>query len=446
MLRQLPIRLRLTVGFAIAMAAVLTATGAFVYVRLDSAMTQSIDTHLRDRADDVHSVVSHPGRDEGLVQVLDSSGRVIAASPSLRTPLLSRNELTRALTREIVLERPTAGSDDDEGWRLLAHPITTAQGRRVAVLAASLEPREQALHHLLIELLVGGLAALALASVGGYALAAAALRPVEAMSRKATAISLSGDGERLPVSPASDEISHLGERLNEMLDRIEGAVANERRFLADASHELRTPLSILKTELDVALRRRRSVAELERVLHTAADETDRLCKLAEDLLLVARADQGALPVRRTRRPAAELLAEVAERFTPRAVAAGRPIEVRVSKELNVNCDPARVEQALSNLVDNALLYGDGPVVPTATEQGGRVVLHVRDQGKGFPPSFLPHVFERFSRVDEARSGGGTGLGLAIVEAIARAHGGSAGAENGRGGGSDVWLALPNVAV
>ncbi len=192
------------------------------------------------------------------------------------------------------------------------------------MVARSLEPREETLKRLFRELLIAGPLALLLASLAGYGLAAAALRPVEAMRRRAAAVTAAAPG-RLPVPPAKDEVSRLATTLNDMLARLQGAFEHERRFVSDASHELRTPLALLRTELELALRRPRSPAELEEALRSAAEETERLSRLAEDLLLIARADQGALPIRREAVPAAEVLAPVAARFTTRTRQLGRSV-------------------------------------------------------------------------------------------------------------------------
>ncbi len=281
-------------------------------------------------------------------------------------------------------------------------------------------------------------------ALAGYGLAAGALRPVEAMRRRATAVTAARPG-RLPVPPARDEISRLAVTLNDMLERLQLSFEHERRFVADASHELRTPLALLRAELELALRRPRSHDELEEAVRSAAEETERLSRLAEDLLLIARADQGALPVRPERVPAAEVLATVAARFETRAREHGR--EVRYEEtDVVLDADPVRVEQALGNLVDNALAYGAGPVVLYAADADGLVGLHVVDEGGGFPDGFVERAFDRFSRADEARGRGGTGLGLSIVDLVARAHGGSAGAQNRPGGGADVWIAVPSAGT
>ena len=177
-------------------------------------------------------------------------------------------------------------------------------------------------------------------------------------------------------------------------------------------------------------------------MRSAAAETDRLVRLAEDLLVVARADRGTLPLRRNGETVAVLVEDVAARFRTRARPEERRVEAGAPAGLELDVDGVRIRQALGNLVDNALRHGRGRVGVHAEQHDGRVELHVTDEGDGFDPEFLPRAFERFSRDDDARTAGGAGLGLSIVEAIARAHDGSVGAANRPTGGADVWLALP----
>jgi signal transduction histidine kinase len=311
----------------------------------------------------------------------------------------------------------------------------------VIVVGASREDREESLASLLAVLLTGGPIALLLAALAGYGLASAALRPVAAMRAEAAEISRLGSGTRLPVPAGRDELAQLGGTLNEMLERLERSAERERGFVASASHELRTPLALLKAELELALREGRTPGELRQAIASAAGESDRLVHLAEDLLVLARADEGGLPVRPEALEASDLLAGTARRFEARSSEEGRELRVRAANGLALRADRLRVEQALGNLVDNALRHGEGPVELCAerTERGVR--LHVLDRGSGFDASLDGSAFERFTRGDRARSRGGTGLGLAIVEAIARSHGGRAGNDSREGGGSDVWIEL-----
>jgi two-component system, OmpR family, sensor kinase len=412
---RLPIRLRLTLAFALAMAVVLAATGTFLYVRLADSLDEGIEEGLEalsaQAAADVQRgepVADTPvPADERFIQVVAPNGQVLETTPR-------------------AFDGPT---------RTLERSVESPDGRVVVVVGASLEDRDETLRGFLVELFLVGPAALLVASLLGYALAAAALRPVESMRAEAAAISGAEPGRRLPLPRSGDEIRRLGETLNSMLSRLEGALERERSFVSDASHELRTPLSLLKTELELALRRPRSEQELEQALRSAAGETDRLVRLAEDLLVLARWDQDRLALRPEVVAVADLLGNVAERF-------GGQVEVIAPDGLALVGDEARLEQALNNLVDNALRHGAGPVRLSAVAGDGAVELHVLDEGPGFPPEFLPRAFERFSRADEARTGQGSGLGLALAQAIAVAHGGSASAANRGARGADVWLVIP----
>ena len=448
---RLPIRLRLTLAFALAIAFVLAGTGLFLYLRVASALDQTINQGLRARATDVAALAQQadtglrnarrpmPGPSGGLAQLLAADGRVIDATSGLPPrSLLSASELARAGRLTIFISTTLRG----ERIRLLALPVQ-AQGRKlVVVVGSSLEPRQGALADLRTQLLLGGPIALLFASLAGYLLAAAALRPVERMGERAATISASSPGRRLPVPASEDELARLGRRLNEMLARLEAAHERERNFVADASHELRTPLALLKTEIELALDTPESASALEAALRSASEETDRLSQLAGDLLLLARADAGALPIRRSPVRLTDMLAAVAARYQRRANDAKRQIEIDAPADLTILADRVRLEQALANLVDNALRHGAGTIRLQAAEREGRLNLRVTDEGEGFPTDFLDRAFERFSRPAHSRSRGGAGLGLGIVATIAKAHAGTATASNQPDGGAEVTLALP----
>src|ERR671910_1195971 len=450
-LNRLPVRTRLTLAFTAVMAVVLLAVGLFVYTQVGSDLEAALDTSLRSRADDIAAVADSGGlgsadqdrlvaRDESLAQVIGSDGSVVYSSPGLGDrPLLRGDQLARAEHGQVFVDRDSVARFD-ERVRLLARPTES----RVVVVGATREDRDEALASLGTVLLTGGPIALLLAALAGYGLASAALRPVGAMRGEAAEISRLGSGRRLPLPPAGDELSKLGGGPEEMLERLEKSAERERGFVASASHELRTPLALLKAELEPALREGRSEEELRAALASAAVESDRLVQLAEDLLVLARADEGKLPVRPERLDIGELLRGSARRFEARAAEEHRELVVRPSSALSLDADRLRVEQALANLVDNALRHGGGPIELSAERDGERVRLHVLDRGPGFEASLDGSAFERFTRGDRARARGGTGLGLAIVEAIARSHAGRAGTDPREGGGADVWLELPAV--
>ena len=452
---RIPIRIRVTLAFALVMALLLAALGLVVYDRVDTQLNDTIDQGLRGRINEGTTIVRQSDPDElregrllaeseeSFGQILAPDGRVLDTTRQFGSrPALDAADRRAAATSQIFLERDDL-PDSDGPARLLAGPVS-AEGRDlIVVVAASLDDRDDALSSLATVLLIGGPIALLLASLAGYAAATAALRPVERMRRRAAEISGGDVDESLPVPEAGDELRRLGETLNAMLGRLEDALERERRFVDDASHELRTPLALHKTELEVALRHGADATELRAAIASAIEEVDRLIGLAEDLLVVARADEGGIALRREPVDTDQLLAGVATRFEARAAQAGRSIEVAGTDHAPaLNVDRVRVEQALTNVVDNALRHGGGDVRLEARRADGAVELHVTDSGTGFPDGFVEHAFERFSRADAARGRGGTGLGLAIVETIAVAHGGSAHAANRAGAGADVWIELP----
>jgi signal transduction histidine kinase len=455
-MRRLPIRVRLAAAFALAMAVVLTGTGLFLYASLGSDLSAALDQDLRLRAQDLSALVREPGslaaesggrlveRGESFSQLVDPRGRVLdATAPIGRRPLLSAGELRSALGRSIFLGRSSVPGLDEPA-RLLATPVVRRGTRAVLVVGATRENRAEALRSLRTELLVAGPIALLLATALGYALAGAGLRAVDAMRRRAAAISAERPGERLPLPAPRDELRRLGTTLNEMLDRLEAALERERGFVAEAGHELRTPLALLRAELDFAIHHADSEAELREALREASDETDRLVQLSADLLLIAGSDRGRVPLRTERVAAVDLLESVRNRFAWRAEEAGRELAVKAPADLELTGDRLRLEQALGNLVENALRHGAGTATVEVAATATGAELRVRDRGPGFPDGFLPRAFQRFSRGDDAHSGPGAGLGLAIVDAIARAHGGRASAQNREDGGAEVWISVPTA--
>jgi heavy metal sensor kinase len=455
---RIPIRLRVAAAFAIAMTIVLAGSGWYVYTSLGRHLSHALDRELRVRADDLAAVVSDPDgslaaatngpfieRGESYAQLVARDGAVIQwTRPLGPAPVLSPADVRRALQGSIFGDRQRVRGLNEPS-RFLAVPVTRGGGTPyVLVVGATLKNRAETLHSLRDQLLVAGPVALLVATVAGYLLAGLSLRPVDSMRRRAASISAERPGERLPVPHTRDEVERLGLTLNEMLGRLEDALARERSFVADAGHELRTPLALLRTELELALRHSGSADELREAIRRSSQEVDRMAQLAEDLLLLARSHGGELPLRIETLDAADLLTSVVSRFEWRAQAGNRPIATSQPDGLRLRGDRLRLEQALGNLVDNALRYGEGEVRVSAAQAGAMVELHVSDGGGGIPPEFCGRAFERFSRHDHARSRGGAGLGLAIVRAIAEAHGGAAGV-GGDGRGADVWLAVPGAA-
>jgi two-component system, OmpR family, sensor kinase len=447
---RLPIRARLTIAFVGVMAAVLAGVGAYVYAQIGSDLDAQVNNALLSEAQDVETLVQF-GRVAaisksglGLAQVYDAAGRIVGSSLKVgRVRLLTPQEVVRATQRQQLIDRRTLSFGT---VRVIGIPAFAPDGSvRAVAVADRLALRDDELSDVRSLLLIAGPLALILASFAGYELARAALRPVDRMREQAELITEGQLDERLPDSGADDEIGALSRTLNAMLDRVEAAVARERRLVSDASHELRTPLTTLRAELDLALMGERDPEELRAAVTSAAEEARRMSRLADDLLVLARADQGRLPLDPEPVAPGELLEAAAARARAGAHMRGREIVVGEPSADGalVRADPNRIAQMIDNLTTNALRYGAGTITLSVWLRDGLVELHVTDEGPGFPEELIRHPFERFARGSEARvREPGSGLGLALVAAVAMAHGGYARARNRPEGGADVWIALP----
>lgn len=430
----LPLRVRLTLAFAVASAILLAAVGAFIFLEVKSGLDASLDSSLRSRAG-VLAKLSRDAADERLhralavegepAQLLDAQGHVLAASPSGKgPPLATGRRLRQALNGEARFER-------NEAVRFYGRSVSNG---RAIVVSTSMVQREKALESLTSVLLVGGLLILLLSCTAGYLVASGALRPVERMRRHAAEISAATPDARLPLPRTHDELRRLGETINAMLGRLEAAAAHEREFLNTASHELRTPLAILKAEVDLALDEGSPDNEMRPAMQSVGEEVDRLVRLAEDLLVIARGEAGTLPIHPQHVDLKSLVTNVITRFEP--ISDGT-VHADVPDALVIEADPLRLEQALGNLVDNALRHGAGPITISASSDDQGAEVHVTDHGQGFQADALADLFERTG----GGRAGGFGLGLPIVATIAQAHGGQAGAAS-TSDGADVWITLP----
>jgi heavy metal sensor kinase len=339
-------------------------------------------------------------------------------------------------------------SDENEPFRIIAAPVTVDGSTRVALVGASLEATDEAVDRVRDALVGGGAIAVLLTGVGAWFLAAAALRPVERMRREAADISEHDTAARLEVPAGRDEIAALGTTMNQLLTRLQDALARQRTFVGDASHELRTPLAVLRAELELAARPQRSTPELREAIAHAVVETNRVIRLADELLFLAEGDADQQVVHREDRSVRDVIQHSLGRIEPRAAARGVRLVTDLRDDRRARVDPGLLQRALDNLLENAVRYAPAGSTVTvhADRDGDRLAISVLDEGPGFPPEFLPHAFERFRRADDgrARSDGGSGLGLAIVLAVARAHGGTARAGNRASRGGAVTLELPDV--
>jgi signal transduction histidine kinase len=459
----MPIRLRLTLA-AFLGAVVLSSAGGFVFLhQLRNGLHASVDSSLRTRADALVQKVQDTGtnldfQDAGSTPLLDASesiaqvvapdGRLVDSSQAAGSTLaISGNALAAARRGTAYPEGVLAG--DTHSTRFLATPVRRTEGTYVVIVGTSLASADDAVSRVRAGLLLGGILTVAVASVGAWLLGRFALRPVERMRREVAAISEHDAYTRLAVPSTHDEIALLGRTMNALLVRLQDALAQQRAFVADAGHELRTPLAILRTELELAARPGRELEELRTAVANAGDETDRLTRLAEALLFLARHDEHNAQPTRELQPLQPIFVRATEGARRRSAARNVEIALEAAPDLVAAVVGDDLRRALDNLLDNAGRHAPAGsrVELSAARNAHRIVIRVRDHGPGFPVDFLPHAFERFRRADASRThedgdDSGAGLGLAIVRAVARAHGGDAHARNAVDGGAEVLLDLP----
>jgi len=290
-------------------------------------------------------------------------------------------------------------------------------------------------------LIVAVPAVLGLASLGGLFLAGRALRPVDRITRAAQSISAHDLSRRLELDLPPDELGRLAGAFNDMIARLDDAFCQQRRFTADASHELRTPLTVIKGNLSLALNRPRTAGYYRRVLAEVDQEVDHMRRLVDRLLTLARTDAQAVALDRQWVDLSALLAGLAEQVRPLLDAKGLSLALEIAPGLHLEGDPDTLAEAVLNLLDNAIRYtpegGIGLRARYAGLNGSEVQVAVSDSGPGVPAEHLPHIFDRFYRVDRARSrdSGGAGLGLAIARELIRAHDGEITVDSVPGGGT-----------
>jgi signal transduction histidine kinase len=487
---SLPIRLRLTIAFAAGLAMVVVALSAFVYISAGTDLLDTVDTGLSSRAELLAGDLQRDGptlvnvvqslidSDRVFAQIANSSGGILQSTASISRWRLLPAATIRSLDETAYYDRQIPVVDNVT--RVLAFPVKTPQGRFVVMVGASLQDRQDELDQLRTSLAFGGSIAIVIISVGAWLVLGGALRPVERMRREAAAISASDPRRRLSPSRGRDEMSSLGATLNQMLDRIEESVDRERRLVDRASHELRTPLAIQRMDVDLALSGPQTVIELAAALRSVSAENAHLTRLTEDLLVLARARGGVLPVRRVETSLPDLLAEACRRDS--LLAGAVEVSFRAGSE-RAMLDPVWFRQVIHNLVDNAVRHTPAGrrVDVSAARRDGTIVFMVEDTGPGFAEAELRTVFEPFAvgggngapsgatasgatasgatasgatasgaTASGATASGATangrestGLGLAVVRLIAEAHGGSARAENRPSGGARITITIPD---
>lgn len=443
------IRWRLTLWYTGLLALLFLIFGSALYVVLYRSLYTQLDQGLHDRSQAIEESLgaglipsldafSSPGV---YVQFLDLTLQIIYRSTNLGEQALPTNPQTLAAAREgeELLETVEIGGTR---LRLLNRPLVS-EGELLGVLqvAESLDPLEALLSQLfLLLILVGAFAIIVSLALGAF-LTKAALAPVDRMVADARLITQRQDlSKRLEEPSINDEIRRLATTLNQMLSQIETLLATQERFIADVSHDLRTPLTIIRGNLDLISQEESGESRMA-AIRAAKGEVDRLSRLVSDLLLLAQMDAG---LELERRPVEldTLLLEVYREAKLLAPA----LEIRLGEEDQVSLlgDRDRLKQLLLNLVQNAVDHtpDGGQVTLSLRRERGWAYLSVADTGSGIPPEELPHIFERFYRVEKGRRRGGAGLGLAIAQWIAHSHGGEISVESELEEGSTFTLRLP----
>lgn len=450
------IRLRLALWYGVLLALVLAATLTVTFVVHAQTHETDVDASLRGSWE--HAVAEVSGMPMGGMMGMALTAPTQAGSAPTATWLLVPGSASRAVgdATDVLLSRfdPAAARD---GWqsstvdgarvRSYAGAVPGASGTRV-VVAASMSAFDASLRSLGLILAVMGLGGVVLAATGGWAISAGALRPIAKMTETARAIALSrGFARRIEVSDERrDELSELGRTFNQMLASLDDAYRRQQRFVADVSHELRTPLTALQGDLELLVRGTLPAAEARATLAEAQQETRRLARLVDDLLVLARADSGPQPFVGKPVPLDEVVMEAFRELRAQAGARLRVVDLDAAL---VYGERDRLKQLVLILVDNALSYTPTPgeVRISLQRESSETVLTVEDEGIGVSPETAAHAFDRFYRGEEAQrlDPAGTGLGLSIAKWIVERHGGAIALHQRTPHGTIVSVRLPAVA-
>ena len=453
------VRLRLTAWYVLLLGLTLVLFSFHLHLRLEHSLAAQMDDALQVAASQALALV---GEDQGhpafattdaaqtvirrLIQA-GFAGRLTAPDGTVWDGLGDAQHVPAG-------PPPVPGwtSVEVEGtdWRVYSQPLEAPDGRPIGWLqvARSLAPSEQASESLFVQIMLSLPLVVVLAAVVGYFLAGRALRPIDRITRTAQAMSAQDLTQRIEYEGPDDEVGRLARTFDQMLDRLQAAFERERRFTADASHELRTPLTVIKGRIDVTVSRPRTVQEYTHTLHDVARETNRLIRLTNDLLFLTRLGQRSPSMQLQPVDLRDLLSAIVDQVRPLAEAKALELVEEVAPGLRLTGDPDHLIRLFLNILDNAIKYtpAGGRVTMRAVEESTTVRVTVRDTGPGIPPQHLPHLFERFYRVeaDRSRETGGTGLGLAVAAEIARGHGGTLEVQSAVGQGTTCLIRLPRA--
>jgi len=456
---QLPLRLRLTLWYTFSLGIILLLFTAFVYIQASRSLMNQIDAALRLAANQALLNVAPAGGRLQLQTTTQNTSSSRHFSDDFVIHLLAQDETILDII-SVEDEPPSFSSqapgfetqwNDGDPWRVYRQTVDIDDQSGWIQVAQELEPLNNTLASLRTQILWGLPLALILAGVGGYFLASRALRPIDRITQTAQAINASDMHERIHFDGPADEVGRLAETFDTMLDRLQTAFERERRFTADAAHELRTPLAALKGRIGVTLSQQRRPQTYIDTLQDMEKQVDRLIRLSNDLLFMARIDQGQLVPQMEKIDGVDFLDAVVDQIRPLAALKSITIQETFAPHLFLNGDIDLLIRLFLNLLDNAVKYTpeNGRVSIQATTDIAAVRVAISDTGPGIAPEALPHLFERFYRAESDRTRqstdnnlGGAGLGLGIAYEIARLHHGSLTVQSELGQGATFTVQLP----
>ena len=453
------LRARLTLWYVVLLAITLAAFCGGVYVAMRSSLYANLDDSLEGRAEIIDGIVTEEGvldvedvtipgdpvEGEEFARVYDESGEIVLDNSGRQfRPPADGNAVSAALSGKLTRRNVDLDGTD---LRVLAAPLMADDGIVGAVeVGLSKEEVQSTLNELLLIIAVAYPLALVVAGVGGVFLAGRALSPIDRLTRVARRISAEDLSQRLDMRLPDDEVGRLASTFDEMIARLDEAFRRQRQFTADASHELRTPLTAIKGQTEVALQRDRDADTYKEVLRRVNGEVDRMIRLIGSLLTLARADARQIPVSRESVDLGRLVTDAVEQIRPAAVDKAISLNVTSNGDIRLKADQDLILQLMLNLLDNSVKYTPrgGSIDLSCRAEGSHAQVTVVDTGSGIAAEHLPHIFDRFYRVDKARTRaeGGAGLGLSISRWIAEAHGGTLRVESTPGRGSKFTLSLP----
>lgn len=452
--RTLSLALRLTLWYTLAAFLLVLATSGFLYFGLVRILDEEDDQFLIEKLRAVQRVLQNdPVTDAAVRQEVTAGGadrhagrlyaRVVLAfadSAIIETPGMSDFLPVQLFDRD---DSETAWNElGTDGRPVRLHSVQTSRGDHIHI-GMDRSGDDEVLEHFRKRLSYALGLSLFFAAGGGLWIARRGLRPLADMSAVARKIGPSHLGERIDLSRRPAEVTSLAETFNLMLDRLEDAFSRLGRFTADIAHELRTPVNALRSEVEITLGRPRSEDEYRIVLASCLDECDRLTRLINSLLLLARAEDPRRELVTDTVDVDDELRIALEFYEPSASEQGIHLRLQSEGDLRIQADRTLVQQAIGNLVSNALAHtpSGGIVTLFGSRAGSQIRFGVRDTGGGIAPEHLTHIFERFYRTPNGKVGG-MGLGLAIVHAVARLHGGSVEASSDPDRETTVTLTLP----